>query len=59
MTKYPKNVTLLHFNDVYNVEDTKHKSGAARFKTAIDSFKDIDPMVLFSGDAFSPSISKL
>lgn len=52
-------ITILHFNDVYNVDSTTQQEpigGAARFLTAMKSFKDSDPLVLFSGDAFSPSM---
>ncbi|XP_037787180.1 mannosylglucosyl-3-phosphoglycerate phosphatase-like isoform X2 [Penaeus monodon] len=51
-------ITILHFNDVYNVEEqsTEPKAGAARFKTALQSFADRDPLVLFSGDILAPSI---
>ena len=30
--------------------------GAARFVTAVDKFKHLNPMVVFSGDIFSPSL---
>jgi 5'-nucleotidase len=49
----------LHFNDVYNVEprlSPEPVGGAARFCTAIKSFQHLHPLVLFSGDAFSPSM---
>lgn len=29
--------------------------GVSRFKTALDSYKDLDPLRLFSGDVFAPS----
>lgn len=53
-------ISLLHFNDVYNVEEqpTEPLAGAARFKTAFASFEEKDPLILFSGDIFAPSISK-
>ena len=56
----PQVITILHFNDVYNIEerDVEPKGGAARFVTAIKNFSDLNPMVLFSGDAFAPSISE-
>ena len=55
----PQVVTIIHFNDVYNIEEreAEPKGGAARFVTAIKSRGDLNPMVLFSGDAFAPSIS--
>lgn len=58
----PSTLTILHFNDVYNVEDRSEKppyGGAARFATAVKSFSHLNPLVLFSGDVFSPSIRKL
>ena len=54
-------VTLIHFNDVYNVDSrgVEPVGGAARFLTAIKSVsKDSDPIILFSGDIFAPSISE-
>lgn len=55
------NLVIIHFNDVYNVEPrTGHEpvGGAARFCTAVKSFQHLHPLVLFSGDAFSPSMCK-
>ncbi|XKL59322.1 hypothetical protein PGB90_000338 [Kerria lacca] len=51
-------LTILHFNDVYNVEprDVDPCGGAARFSQAIKSFSHLKPLVLFSGDIFSPSL---
>ncbi|XP_022244035.1 uncharacterized protein LOC106461380 [Limulus polyphemus] len=51
-------VTILHFNDCYNVEPQPQEpvAGAARFCQALKSFSDLDPIVLFSGDIFAPSI---
>ncbi|XP_073972229.1 5'-nucleotidase isoform X2 [Rhodnius prolixus] len=53
-------ITILHYNDVYNVEKRKNadEGGASRMCTA---FKKCcapgeNPLVLFSGDAFSPSM---
>lgn len=54
-------LVILHFNDVYNVESRpsiEPIGGAARFCTAIKSFEHLNPLVLFSGDAFSPSMCK-
>lgn len=50
---------ILHFNDVYNIDQqvkTEPVGGAARFCTAMNSFKELNPLVLFSGDAFNPSM---
>ncbi|XP_034243359.1 trifunctional nucleotide phosphoesterase protein YfkN isoform X2 [Thrips palmi] len=51
-------LTLIHFNDVYNVESRQQEpvGGAARFCTAVKSFSHLQPLVLFSGDCFSPSM---
>lgn len=55
-------LSILHYNDVYNIDSsstTEPIGGAARFCTAIKSFQNLNPLVLFSGDAFSPSICKI
>eukprot|EP00919_Chromeraceae_sp_WS-2016_P050655 GHVR01120064.1.p1 GENE.GHVR01120064.1~~GHVR01120064.1.p1 ORF type:complete len:752 (+),score=153.57 GHVR01120064.1:81-2336(+) len=50
-------ITILHFNDVYNVNSQYDGvGGAARFITALRSFQKDNPLVLFSGDCFSPSM---
>ncbi|KAL3287381.1 hypothetical protein HHI36_001854 [Cryptolaemus montrouzieri] len=52
-------IVILHFNDVYNVESRPSPEpvgGAARFCTAIKSYQHLNPLILFSGDAFSPSM---
>ena len=51
-------VTLLHYNDVYNIEsrNVEPVGGVARFKTATEKFLPLNPLVVFSGDVFSPSI---
>jgi 5'-nucleotidase len=50
-------ISILHFNDVYNIEARKKDpcGGIERFVTVLDKYKDKDPLVLFSGDIFSPS----
>ncbi len=57
-----KKLNIIHFNDVYNIEsrDVEPVGGSARFITAIeDLIKHNEPtLVLFSGDAISPSSSK-
>ena len=52
-------ITILHFNDVYNIEPREQEpvGGASRFKTAIKQRAHLNPLVMFSGDAFSPSLS--
>ena len=59
-TDKSRHLTILHFNDVYNIEarDKEPVGGAARFTTLIKSKAHLNPLVLFSGDAFNPSISK-
>ena len=54
-------LTLIHFNDVYNVEAREKQEpvgGAARMRTAIKKYADRNPLILFSGDCFAPSICK-
>lgn len=54
-----KTLTILHYNDVYNIDQqvkNEPVGGAARFCTAVNSFKHLNPLVLFSGDAFNPSM---
>jgi 5'-nucleotidase len=53
-------LTILHFNDVYNIEprDLEPVGGAARFTSAIKQRAHLNPLVLFSGDAFNPSLSE-
>ncbi|KAI1285501.1 Trifunctional nucleotide phosphoesterase protein YfkN [Halotydeus destructor] len=55
---HPSKTTILHFNDCYNVEPRaiEPAGGAARFKTALESFSHEKPLVLFSGDILGPSI---
>jgi hypothetical protein len=58
--EYTKSLRIIHFNDVYNVEENvkEPKGGAARFITALNCLKqDAPSLVLFSGDVFSPSTS--
>ncbi|XP_045455614.1 snake venom 5'-nucleotidase [Melitaea cinxia] len=52
-------VLIVHFNDVYNIEQTTNTEpvgGALRFSTAVKALQHLNPLVLFSGDAFSPSM---
>ncbi len=48
---------IIHFNDVYEIEPVSGGAlgGAARVATLINEFTD-NPLLLFSGDALSPSI---
>lgn len=54
-----KKLTILHFNDVYNIEPQKIEpaGGAARMAYYVKSQDAENPLVLFSGDALSPSLS--
>ena len=60
MEDFQGQITILHFNDVYNIEEKQNEpvGGAARFKTALDSFHDTEPLILFSGDLFEPSLCR-
>ncbi|XP_045761863.1 snake venom 5'-nucleotidase isoform X5 [Maniola jurtina] len=52
-------VLIIHYNDVYNIEQTTNTEpvgGALRFSTAVKALQHLNPLVLFSGDAFSPSM---
>ncbi|CAL1547871.1 unnamed protein product [Lymnaea stagnalis] len=54
-------LTILHFNDVYNIEGQKDEpqGGAARMQSYIKSQKNDNPIVLFSGDALNPSLMSI
>ncbi len=53
-------LSIVHFNDVYNIEEREKEpvGGAARFKTKLTSLHQLNPLVLFSGDALNPSTSE-
>lgn len=50
-------LSIVHFNDVYELREREKEpvGGVARFKSKIDSLCLQEPLVLFSGDALSPS----
>ena len=51
-----RDLRIIHFTDVYNIEENESVGGAARFKTALDILtKNKNSIILFSGDAVSPS----
>lgn len=54
-----KELNIIHFNDVYEINERKVEpvGGASRFATAVKSFADLKPIVLFSGDVFNPSVT--
>jgi len=61
-----KELVILHFNDVYNIEEGSKDpvGGASRFTAAVNSYRKggsnfdgSEPLVLFSGDAFNPSLT--
>ena len=57
-----QNLTILHYNDVYNVESRDKPEpigGAARMLTAFKQFAHLNPLIIFCGDALSPSMCKL
>ena len=65
-------IELLHFNDVYNIEDRQEKREVeeqkgveaeyeynpitARFVTAMKKYDCVNKIVSFGGDLFSPSL---
>ena len=54
-------LSILHYNDVYNVESREKPEpigGAARMLTAFKQFSDHNPLIIFCGDALSPSMCK-
>ena len=66
-----KFLKILHFNDVYDIEENKSKpgateedertqikAGASRFLTAWKQHDMRNKLCLFSGDLFSPSLCK-
>lgn len=52
-----KPLKVIHFNDVYNIEETKDEpvAGSSRFYSALRAYSHQNPLILFSGDIFSPS----
>ena len=53
---HTKKLNIIHFNDVYNIEENpKTKVSAARFVTAFDLYDSKNKLTLFSGDLFFPS----
>jgi len=50
-------MTIVHFNDVYNIEPREKEpvGGAARFATKLASLKHLNPLIVFSGDCLNPS----
>lgn len=66
MPQASKQLTILHFNDVYNIDVSGSQEpvgGAARFVHAVQQQRQAiqqetgqQPLVLFSGDCFSPSL---
>lgn len=61
----PPDLRILHYNDVYHVDSSSAEpvGGVARFMTLIKHYREDekfqgqpDPVTLFSGDAFNPSL---
>lgn len=52
-------VTFVHACDAYHIEDSKNDPGAPRVITLLKKLRDdgIKPLVVHSGDIFSPSLS--
>lgn len=65
LPSHSKKLEILHFNDVYNIEERSKKAGVdvedqimagvARFKRAFDLYRSNGKLVIFSGDLFFPS----
>ncbi|XP_020897709.1 5'-nucleotidase isoform X2 [Exaiptasia diaphana] len=57
-TETAKVLTILHFNDVYNIEPREKEpvGGVARFAHKLTSYKDLNPLTVFSGDVLNPSL---
>ncbi len=53
-----KSLLVLHFNDAYHLEAIDNIGGTARFATALNRYKDQNPLIIFGGDLFSPSMRK-
>jgi 5'-nucleotidase len=56
MESKPK-LTIVHFNDAYHIESRRKDpcGGVSRFLTVVNRYRSQDPLILFSGDLFSPS----
>lgn len=54
----PKQLKILHFNDVYEVDARSREpvGGISRFTSLLRSHEAEDPCVLFSGDFLAPSM---
>ena len=50
-------LSIIHFNDTYNIleRDEEPVGGVSRFVTALRAYDYLNPLILFSGDIFSPS----
>ncbi|KAK3086654.1 hypothetical protein FSP39_021442 [Pinctada imbricata] len=57
----PQELTIIHFNDVYNIEPQKNEpvGGAARFTAYVKSQQSHNPLILFSGDVLNPSLMSI
>lgn len=55
-----RELTILHFNDVYNIESREKEpvGGAARFAKKVASYRHLNPLIVFSGDCLNPSSSE-
>ena len=47
-----RRLLILHFNDVYDVSN----DAAAKFASKLQEFEGYHPLILFSGDCYSPSL---
>jgi len=54
-----KSLNIIHFNDVYEIGARAKDpvGGATRFAAAVKKYSPLNPIVLFSGDVFNPSVT--
>lgn len=54
-----KILNIIHFNDVYEIGARAKDpvGGATRFAAGIKRYSNLNPIVLFSGDVFNPSVT--
>jgi 5'-nucleotidase len=51
-----QSLLILHFNDAYHLEAIDGVGGAASFTTELKKYHDQNPLIIFGGDLFSPSM---
>lgn len=58
LVRHERRITICHFNDIYCIEPSTREpvGGAARLAHTVKSMSSDKPLVVFSGDAFNPSL---